>query len=211
MVPQNKSSPHRRDFRLRPRLADSPSRGECCLLPPRSATYTKSRNQGFFLTPPGREASSLPPLSGGLFFPLLVGVATPPTPLVRGAFFLPPSWSGGIVVTPLSRGGRGGCFLNRRMNSSSRKKRPRPLSRFTSRRTLLIRVRSGGGGEPFFRFVRLGQAVYKKSGDCPLFPFPARGLKLIARSGTVCLSRGSNQRAIPILFFIHPAFAPGVR
>ena len=28
MVPQNKSSPHRRDFRLRPRLADSPSRGE---------------------------------------------------------------------------------------------------------------------------------------------------------------------------------------
>ena len=118
--------------------------------------------------------------------------SNPPTPLVEvrlprgGEACVPPSWSGGIVVTPLSRGGRGGWFLSRRMNSSSRKKRPRPLSRFTSRRTLLIRVRSGGGGEPFFRFVRQGQAVYKKSGDCPLFPFPARGLKLIARTGTVC-------------------------
>ena len=41
---------------------------------------------------------------------------------------------------------------------------------------------------------------------CPLFPFPAGGLKLLAGSGTVCpIHEVSNQRATPfsLAFFRH--------
>ena len=42
------------------------------------------------------------------------------------------------------------------------------------------------GGSPFFRLAMRARVAYKKSRGCPLFPLPARGLKLITRSGTIC-------------------------
>ena len=44
----------------------------------------------------------------------------------------------------------------------------------------------GEGGSPFFHLAIKIRLSYKESRGCPLFPFPARGLKLIARSGTFC-------------------------
>ena len=63
-------------------------------------------------------------------------------------------------------------------HAPTHEKRDRPPSRFTAS--------PGEGGSPFFHVAIQIRLSYKEIRGCPLFPFPARGLKLIARSGTVC-------------------------
>ena len=53
----------------------------------------------------------------------------------------------------------------------------------------------------------VGCFLEAESGGCPLFPFPARGLKLITRSGTICSSRGKQPTGNPLFHSSSFSFA----
>ena len=89
------------------------------------------------------------------------------------------------------------AVVDAEMEGFQAKKGPPSLSFTTS---------PGEGGSPFFRVAINIRLSYKKSRGCPLFPFPARGLKLIARSGTVCsITREATNGQPP---FCSPSIAP---
>ena len=113
---------------------------------------------------------------------------TPLAPLVRGVKAMRPDegvkamrptrgWKksppdkGGWGVTPLIKAFSTALHRSRLTPISRQQKRDRPPSRGSLNRT-------GEGGSPFFDLPPAPRKGYKKSGGYPLFPIPARGLKL---------------------------------
>ena len=140
---------------------------------------------------------------GVAFFPCQGGVG--------GVGFLDKGRVGALREAPVSRAKavhergrfanpdrRRGLSLLQNPRPDTRKGTARPLDSFGPER----------GGSPFFHLAMRIRVSYKKSRGCPLFPFPARGLKLTARSGTVCLSRGKQPTGNP-LFLFSLLFSPG--
>ena len=142
---------------------------------------------------------------------------TSPTPPQGGSDFLSrwlaKSLKGGVIVGRSARGGRGVCLseASGRTHSQTYMSDPyKTLARTQEKGPPALSIRSAlrEGGSPFFHLAMRIRVSYKKSRGCPLFPFPARGLKLTARSGTVCLSRGKQPTGNP-LFLFSLLFSPG--
>ena len=141
-----------------------------------------------------------------------------------------------LFLTPLSRGGRGGWFYVkggrgapfRRVGSAVRVQGrtymrgalpgregriyatppPRTDTKKGTARPL-DSASPGEGGSPFFHLAIKFRLSYKESRGCPLFPFPARGLKLYSKDRYILLyHEGSNQRATPFLLSPSIASAP---